>query len=265
MSSDIQKWQATEQSLTSDRERITSALARLGSEQVQMTQRDAHASKAAAKPGRLVFILDLTGSRRESLRRARIATASMLDEIKRIGSLAVKLIYYRGRKECQSSRWETDPEVISRTMRRLSCESGCTQIARALRCVLDQEEERVSAVVFIGDESEDEPDTLARLAAALGEKHVPIYVFHEIAAGTDGLPSVKAVFELMAEASGGHYSVFEPESAAQLRELLSTVAAFSTAGVEGVKQMEPARTEQGRQLRGRLLLGPGNAECGDKT
>jgi hypothetical protein len=263
MSSDIQKWQATEQSLTNDRERITSALARLGSEQVQMTQRDAHASKAAAKPGRLVFILDLTGSREWGLQQARAATAIMFKEVKQIGSISVKLIYFRAR-ECKSSRWETDPEVVSRTMQSLSCRSGYTQIARALRCVLKEEREPVSGVVFIGDSCEEDGDELAGLAAALGEKHVPIFVFHEIPAGTDGWPSVKAVFELMAEASGGHYSVFEPESAAQLRELLSTVAAFSTAGIEGVKQMEPARTEQGRQLQGRLLLGPGNAACGEK-
>ena len=46
------------------------------------------------------------------------------------------------------------------------------------------------------------------------------------------------LFEYMAELSHGAYCPFGTGSAAAMRELLSTVAAFSTAGIEGVKQVQ---------------------------
>jgi hypothetical protein len=197
------------------------------------------------------------------LHRARIATAAMFDAIKRIGSVAVKLIYFRGDNECRAGSWEHDPAVVSRAMQRLSCELGMTQIARALQCVLKRETE-VSGVVFIGDHCEDDPEELARVAAALGKKHTPIFVFHECADNDGAAREARAVFKRMAETSGGKYSEFEPESGKVLTELLSSVAAFSAAGVEGVKRVEPATTPQARQLQTRLLLGPGGDFKEDK-
>ena len=145
-------------------------------------------------------------------------------------------------------------------MQRLSVETGETQIARALRRVLEREQEPVSGVVFIGDHCEDDAGELARLAAALGEKHIPVFVFHECADGDRRALEAKRVFEKMAAASSGAYCEFEPDSSAQLGELLSTVAAFSAGGIEGVKQVPQVTTPQARQLRTRLLLGPGGGE-----
>lgn len=241
----MEKWNHENSSLTSERRLMNEALARIGQIETQ---------GAARRSGRLVFILDLTGSRKASLRQARIATAEMFTAVKRIGSVAVRLIYYRGVRECKSSDWQSDPEVISRAMKSLSVETGETQIARSLRLVLEREKEPVSGIVFIGDQSEDDPEELAHLAAALGKKHIPIFVFHECQDRNEGAREAKPIFKLMAEASNGVYSEFETDSCNQLGELLSTVAAFSAGGIEGVKQVGHAVTPQARELQSRLLL-----------
>jgi hypothetical protein len=215
------------------------------------------------RPGRLIFGLDLTASREATLDNARIATAAIFAAIKTIGSVAVKLIYFRGTDECRASRWHDDPRVLSEFMRRLSCESGETQIARVLRLALG-ETEKVSGVVYVGDHCEDDVGELQRLARTLGERSMPLFVFHECADNNERSLKAKRVFKRMAEASGGVYSELKPNSGAALREMLSSVAAFSSAGIEGVKRTCPA-TPEARQLRGRLLLlGPASPKKGQK-
>jgi hypothetical protein len=118
MNNSLEK-QTTDMSLSVERRLMNEALARL--DQIGLKRAD------PVRSGRLIFGLDLTGSRTASLKSARQATAAMFDTIKAIGSIAVKLIYYRG-DECRASKWHDDPHVISESMRRLSCEVGMTQI-----------------------------------------------------------------------------------------------------------------------------------------
>jgi hypothetical protein len=219
--------------------------------------RQAGPMKPSRKNGRLIFGLDLTGSREHSLRHARIATAAMFDVIKAIGAVAVKLVYYRGTDECRESKWYVDPEILSRSMRRLSCETGQTQIARLLRLAL-AETETISGVVFVGDHCEDDPRVLFELAQTLGRKYIPLFVFHECADHDERSLQAKPIFKRMSELSGGVYVEFKPDSGAVLRELLSSVAALSAGGLEGVERMALPTTSEARQLRGRLLLGDGN-------
>jgi hypothetical protein len=230
--------------------------------------REAGTMKPIRRAGRLIFGLDLTGSREPSLHQARIATAAMFDTIKAFGVLAVKLIYYRGDSECKAGDWQADPGTVSRAMLALSCKTGETQIARMLRCALTEKKlltmtgeagpAGISGVVFIGDHSEDKPETLLELAAELGKQHMPLFLFHEIADHDERSLQAKPVFKRMAELSGGVYVEFRPDSGAVLMELLSSVAAFSAAGTEGVERMALPATSEARQLRGRLLLGSGD-------
>jgi hypothetical protein len=145
--------------------------------------------------------------------------------------------------------------VLSESIRRLCCETGETQIARLLRVALG-EREKVSGVVFVGDHCEEKPGELLALAAPLGQRSMPLFVFHECADHDRGSLQAKPVFKRMAEARGGVYVEFKPDSGAVLREMLSSVAAFTAAGHEGVKQVGRAATPEGRQLQGRLLVGP---------
>jgi hypothetical protein len=251
-----------------ERRRMNEALARLESREIstQQGQVARYTSPAAQgavgrkRAGRLVVALDLTSSRSESLKQARIATAAMFDAIKAFGEIAVKLVYYRGWSQCKSTAWQHDPDVVRRAMQELSCSAGQTQIARALRHILENETEPLSGVVFIGDHCEDDADEVIGVAGAFGKKKTPLFVFHECADHDRRSLKAKPVFERMAEASGGFYTEFRPDAADVLRELLSSVAAFSTAGVEGVKQVPLPRTQEGQRLQKRLLfLGPGGA------
>jgi hypothetical protein len=208
-------------------------------------------------PARLIFALDLTGSREHSLQQARIATAGMFEATTSIGPVQVQLVYYRGVRECQASDWQTDPRILSQWMWGLRCEGGETQIARVLRFALAAPG-KISAVVFIGDHCEDNPATLHDLARGLGQRSRPIFVFHECADHDPRSLAAKPVFKHMAEASGGIYVEFKPDSAAVLRELLSSIAAFSAAGTEGIQLIAPPQTLPARLLQsGLLLLGSG--------
>ena len=245
----MEKWNNGDTSLTPERRLMNEALARIGRIDVIETR------GAARRAGRLMFAVDLTSSREATLREARIATAAMFEALKSIEAdrLAVKLVYYRGSRECRSSGWEKDAGVLRRAMEKLSCKAGYTQIARVLRLAL-AEKEPLSGIVFVGDHCEEDGWELDELAAALGEKHIPVFVFHECADDNTLWQQAQPIFRGMANASGGAYCPFGAGSAAALRELLSTVAAFSAAGIEGVKQVPQATTPEARALQGRLLL-----------
>jgi len=131
MSSALERLRESERALNAERLRMNEALARLGETEKRMETR---------RTGRLVFGLDLTGSREPGLKQARLATAAMFDAIRNFGSIEVKLVYYRGTKECRESPWCADAEVLRRSMLKLSCERGGTQIAKLLRLAGAQSE-----------------------------------------------------------------------------------------------------------------------------
>jgi hypothetical protein len=213
---------------------------------------------ASSKAGRLIFGLDLTASRSWSLKQARKATASMFATVATLGSVAVKLVFFRG-DECKAGAWQDDADAVCRAMLNLSTATGTTKIGRILRLAAD-EQGPVSGVVYIGDHCEEDADELADLAGQLGEKHIPVFVFHECADDDDRWRGAKPVFRAIAAESGGAYCPFGTESVEALREMLSTVAAFSAAGDRGLRQLGQATTPEARQLQKRLLLGPAARE-----
>ena len=127
---------------------VNAALERLGLAKLQ----------SAHVVGRLLVALDLTASRAESLKQARVATARMFAAIKAVGKVAVKMLYFRG-DECRATAWHDDADKISGAMLSLSCKTGNTQICRVLKLAL-AEKEKLSGVVLVGDHSEDNPDEL---------------------------------------------------------------------------------------------------------
>lgn len=207
------------------------------------------------KAAHLLFALDLTASREHTLADARIAIATMFGALAEINAgIAVRLAYFRGWSECRASGWHSDPEILTRAIASLSCSIGYTQIEKILQLALEQDE-KLRALVYVGDACEEKPGKLMSLAARLP---CPIFVFHDLAGNDpDAVERAEPLFRRMAEVTGGAYSPFGEGSAAALRELLSTVAAFSAGGVETLKQVAQAKTPEARQLQARLLLGPG--------
>lgn len=224
----------------------------------RLDQVDKRDPPPARREARLIFGLDLTGSREPSLCHARVATASMFDTIKVIGSVAVKLVYYRG-SECRIGDWHDDPAIVSRYMMGLSCKAGRTQIARMLKRVL-AEREKVSGMVFVGDHCEEDGWGLDDLAVRVGERGIPIFIFHEVRDDDELALHAQSLFQHLAKVSGGVYTEFKPDAGEALRELLATIAAFSAAGHEGLKQIAQPVTPEARQLRSGLALLPARPE-----
>lgn len=250
MSKAIEKLRNGENALEAERSRMNEALARLGKTEER---------PLARRTGRLIFGLDLTGSREFGLRQARIATAAMFDAIRTFGSIEMKVVYYRGTSECRESPWCSDADVLRQSMLALTCERGNTQIARLLARV-SSEREKLSAAVFIGDHCEESPEELLGLAEKLRDKGIPLFVFHECGDHDPWSLTAKPLFKRLAKISRGVYVEFKPDSGEVLKELLASIAAFSTAGVEGLNRVVLPKTAEARQLREglRLMLGAGH-------
>jgi len=214
MSDALKRLRDSEQALLAERRLMSEALARLGKTEER---------RLAPRAGRLIFGLDLTGSRAAGLKHA---------------------------------PWCADAAVLCRSMLTLACECGNTQIARLLRCVLSQRE-RLSAVVFVGDQCEENPEELLALAEMLRGRAIPLFVFHECDDHDSRSLNAKPLFRRMAEISGGIYVEFKPDSGEVLKELLPSIAAFSTGGADGLAQLALPQTAEARELRRKLMLASG--------
>src|SRR6185436_4713534 len=83
---------------------------------------------AAGARGRLVFALDATMSRQPTWDMACALQADMFRETAALGSLDIRLVYYRGHGECRASAWISDSAQLARLMGKIDCRGGNTQI-----------------------------------------------------------------------------------------------------------------------------------------
>ena len=106
--------------------------------------------------------------------------AQMFEEVKTIGGLSVQLVYYRGLEECRASKWISRPDHLSGLMEKIDCRMGHTQIEKVLGHARKETRLlKVSALTFVGDAMEENPDKLAHEAGELGRLGVPVFVFQE--------------------------------------------------------------------------------------
>jgi hypothetical protein len=177
--------------------------------------------------GRLVFALDATASRQPTWDTACKLQAEMFREAGAAGGLDMQLVFYRGLGECRASRWISDSAQLAKTMSSIMCNAGETQIEKVLAHVRKETKLfPVSALVFVGDAMEENPDTLIHGANELGRLKVPAFMFQE---GCDR--EVEQVFRDIAQVTHGAYCRFDPGAARQLGELLRAVAAFVVGGI----------------------------------
>lgn len=198
----------------------------------------------APKPGssgRLLFALDATLSRERTWDRACHIQSTMFEEAASVNGLAMKLIYFRGYKECRASSWQSDGRSLARLMQGIGCMGGHTQIARVLGFARKEiAKAPVPALVYIGDAVEENPDQLSQQAGELGLLGCKLFMFHE---GADRLAG--ATFRSMAKASGGGYFQFDERSAQTLADLLKAVARYASGGRQA---LESAGSTEGRLL-----------------
>jgi hypothetical protein len=159
--------------------------------------------------------------------------ADMFREAAESGSLAIRLVYYRGLSECRASGWISEPAHLARLMGKIDCQGGNTQIGKVLsEARREAVASGVRAVVFVGDAMEESVDDLCVKAGELGLLKVPVFMFQE---GHDGV--AEQAFREIARLTGGAWCRFDPGAAAQLRELLRAVAAYAAGGREALMRL----------------------------
>jgi len=188
---------------------------------------------AAGAKGRLVFALDATMSRQPTWDMACALQADMFREAVSLGSLDIRLVYYRGMDECRATGWISDSNTLARLMGKIDCREGNTQIGKVLaEARREAVASGVRAVVFVGDEMEESVDELYVKAGELGLLKVPVFMFQE---GHDA--AAEQAFREIARLTGGAWSRFDPGAAAQLRELLRAAAAYAVGGREALQRL----------------------------
>jgi hypothetical protein len=188
---------------------------------------------APGSKGRLVFALDATMSRQPTWDMACALQADMFREAAALGSLDIRLIYYRGLNECRASNWISDSATLAKLMGKIDCRGGNTQVGKVLsEARREATASGVRAVVFVGDAMEENVDDLCVKAGELGLLKVPVFMFQE---GRDA--AVEQAFREIARLTGGAWSRFDPGAAAQLRELLRAAAAYAAGGREALVRL----------------------------
>jgi hypothetical protein len=188
---------------------------------------------AAGAKGRLVFALDATMSRQPTWDLACALQADMFREAAALGSLDIRLVYYRGFNECRATTWISDSAQLAKLMGAIDCRGGNTQIGKVLsEARREAVASGVRAVVFVGDAMEESVDDLCAKAGELGLLKVPVFMFQE---GHDD--AAEQAFREIARLTGGAWCRFDPGAAAQLRELLRAAAAYAAGGRAALQQL----------------------------
>lgn len=216
------------------------------------TEIDAFLSKVAAtavprpsgRKGRLIFALDATASRKPTWDRACHIQGEMFAQTTALGGLDIQLCYYRGYEEFNASAWWSDTNSLLTSMTGVYCLGGRTQIQKVLDHSLQETmENKVDALVFIGDCMEEDSDKLCDLAAKLGLHGVPIFLFQE---GFE--PGAERTFKHLAHLSKGAYCHFDSGSAQQLKDLLGAVAVYAAGGRRALEGFSRGKGEIIRRL-----------------
>lgn len=195
--------------------------------------------------GRLVFALDATMSRQPTWDQACHIQAEMFREAGKIAGLEIKLVYFRGFGECRASRWFKNGNELADVMGRISCQGGRTQISKVLTAALNAaDEDKIAALVYVGDCMEEDVDALCDKAGQLGMLGVPVFLFQE---GRDSI--AERAFREIARLTNGAFCHFDAGSAQQLADLLKAVAVFASGGRQALQELE---SQGGRGAR--LLL-----------
>ena len=184
------------------------------------------AATASGNRGRLIFAMDATASREPAWDRACQIQSEMFLETETLGGLDIQLCYYGGFREFYASPWLGSSADLLAQMREVRCAGGMTQIERVLKhTAAESRQDKVNALVFVGDCMEENIDQLCHMAGELGIMGVPAFLFHE---GDD--QAAERTFREIARLSGGAYCRFDASSAQQLRDLLSAVAVYAAGG-----------------------------------
>ena len=199
--------------------------------------------KKTCRPGRLLFAMDATASRKPTWDMAARIQGEMFQETAALGGLEIQLAYYRGFGEFKAGQWTVEEKVLLGQMTSVFCLAGVTHIEKVLAHAINETRERkIDALVFVGDCFEEDIDQVGKTAGELGLMGVPAYMFHE---GAD--PIAAFAFKQIAKLTNGAYCQFDANSAQVLKDLLGAVAVYAAGGPSALDDM--ARIRGGEVLK----------------
>lgn len=206
------------------------------------------AAPAGATRGRLIFALDATASRQPTWDRAAALQGEMFLAAASLGGLEIQPCFYRGFGEFKAGPWFRESGALLRLMSTVTCRAGHTQIAKVLQHAINMtRQQRVAALVFVGDCCEEDVDGLCALAGQLGLLGTRAFVFHE---GSNAV-AASAMREI-ARLANGVYCRFDSGSANALRDLLRAVAAYAAGGLPALQAMQ-SQSEHVKLITRQLL------------
>jgi len=180
--------------------------------------------------GRVILALDATMSRQPTWDLAVEIQGQMFEAVSSSTPLQMQLVFFRGYGECRASDWARDGKTLANRMSRINCQAGRTQIGKVLGHARKAHKETpLSAVVYIGDAMEENPDSLGHRAGELGMLGVPVFVFQE---GHDS--AAEMTFKEIARLSRGGWFRFDPGAPNVLRDLLASIAVYATGGLRAL-------------------------------
>jgi hypothetical protein len=183
--------------------------------------------------GRLLFALDATASRQPTWDRAAHLTARMFEAADAVGGLDLRLCFFRGFRDFRTSGWHGSAPPLQKAMASVRCAAGHTQLERVLDFAIDEtRQERLGALVYVGDCFEEDADRACGRAGELGLLGTPVFVFHE---GRDARAA--SVFRQLARASGGAFARFDAGAADRLEALLRAVAVYAAGGPKALEDL----------------------------
>lgn len=181
--------------------------------------------------GRILFALDATASRQETWDHASHLQNEMFAAAGKLGGLQLKLCYFRGFNEFNSSTWLQQADLLTKVMNGVHCAPGHTQISKVLNLALKETRlQQIQAVIYIGDSMEESADHLCQMAGELGLLRTPVFVFQE---GNELV--AKRTMKEIARLSGGAYHAFNSHSAELLKQLLTAVAVYAAGGKKALQ------------------------------
>ncbi|MCZ6676498.1 MAG: VWA domain-containing protein [Candidatus Poribacteria bacterium] len=194
--------------------------------------------------GRLIFSMDATASREPTWNHACHIQGQMFEETTALGGLDIQLCYYRGYGEFNSSAWLSRSDDLLSQMTSVHCLGGHTQIEKVLKhAIKETQQQKINALVFVGDCMEEDADKLFQLAGELGILGIPVFLFQE---GNDLI--AERSFRQIARLSNGAYCRFDAASAQQLKDLLSAVAVYAAGGRKALENYSKHKGEKVLQL-----------------
>lgn len=200
---------------------------------------------ATTRSGKLLFGLDATASRQATWDLACHLQADMFLAAQSVGRLAVQLCYYRGFREFHVTDWHSDAQAMIAHMSAVSCHAGHTQLERLLEhSVVQAQRHNISALVFVGDCTEEDIDRVCHSAGKLALHGVPAFMFQE---GDD--PAASQTFQEIARLTRGAHCHFDAGSAQQLTELLIAVANYAVGGTAALKELQLTNNQARRLLQ----------------